>query len=168
MKLTIAWQSAAFPRPSKKMLSFLVRRALILAGLPGEESGGEWEISLLFLPDKAMAKVNLDCLGHEGTTDVITFSYFDSADACPEQSIELLIGVEVACREGARRQRSSYARELVLYIVHGLLHSSSYDDLTAPERTRMRRAERRIMKKLEDEFDFTVIFPAPERFPVAE
>ena len=96
-----------------------------------------------------MARANAEFVGHEGTTDVITFSYFD----------ELIICIDAALREGAAREDSSYSREMVLYLVHGLLHSAGEDDLSPGPRRRMRRREREVLAGLEKEFDFAAVFP---------
>jgi ssRNA-specific RNase YbeY (16S rRNA maturation enzyme) len=36
----------------------------------------------------------------------------------------------------------------MLYVVHGILHLHGYNDVTPPERRRMRAAERRLMARL--------------------
>ena len=120
----------------------------------------EQGIEISFVGDRLMAGVNMDALGHEGTTDVITFAYLEDGELLPDEvAVELLICADFAWREGLARSKSSYARELALYIVHGLLHSAGEDDLDAVSRRRMRGREREVMAKLESEFDFTKIFP---------
>ena len=106
-----------------------------------------------------MAKYNADLVGHEGTTDVITFSYFDDCEEYEEQEtmIELIINPDAAVREGAKRE-GGYAREMVLYLVHGLLHSAGEDDLSPVPRRRMRRRERECLAELEKVFEFDKIF----------
>lgn len=105
----------------------------------------------------------MDLLGHEGTTDVITFCYFD--EEFPEMledetAIELIVNPDAAQREGDKRKNSSYSRETALYVVHGLLHSSGEDDLEPISRRRMRRREREVMTALEKEgFVWQEIFP---------
>jgi probable rRNA maturation factor len=92
-----------------------------------------------------MARYNAELVGHEGTTDVITFSYFDTMDeyADGETMIELIINPDAAVREGSKRA-GGYAREMVLYLVHGLLHSAGEDDLSPAPRRRMRRREKSV------------------------
>lgn len=111
-----------------------------------------------------MARANAAFVGHEGTTDVITFSYFDDPDSLfpGEAAVELLLCIDAARREGAARTDSSYPREMVLYLVHGLLHSAGEDDLSPAARRRMRRREKELLSGLEKEFDFAEVFPEPE------
>ena len=47
----------------------------------------------------------------------------------------------------------------MLYVVHGLLHSAGENDLEPPDRRRMRRREREVMKVLLDKYDLREIFP---------
>ncbi len=110
-----------------------------------------------------MAKYNQQFLQHQGTTDVITFSYLeDGRGDDGESGVELLISAEVAWREGISRKDSSYPEELTLYIVHGLLHAAGEDDLNPKAKQRMRRREHQVMKQLKQEFELNAIFPLPD------
>lgn len=153
-----AWEVRRLPRPKKKELSRLVERAAVLAGLPDDF---DWELDVRFVGDRAMTVANREYVGHEGTTDVITFSYFDDPDSLfpGEAAVELIVCIDAALREGAAREDSSYSREMALYLVHGLLHSAGEDDLSPGPRRRMRRREREVLGELEQEFDFAAIFP---------
>lgn len=120
----------------------------------------DWVFNVNFVDDKQMEIANNEYVGHEGTTDVITFSYIDDLETLfsGDMGIELMICSDFAEREGVRRKNSTYHRELALYIVHGVLHSANYDDLEPKARALMRSAERRLMKKLAAEFDFEELF----------
>ncbi|MDD3153564.1 MAG: rRNA maturation RNase YbeY [Victivallaceae bacterium] len=158
MKTTSSWRDKRHCAPHLALLRRLTARAAQLAGLP---SDGDWECDLCFLNDSAMAKANKEFVGHTGTTDVITFSYFDDpATLFPgETAVELLICTDVAAREGLLHPESGgYAGELVLYLVHGLLHAAGEDDLTDEARVSMRRREREVLSVLREEFDFAAIF----------
>ena len=162
VQLSYSWETRRYPRPSRRLLKELVARAAELAGLPGDF---DWGLNIRFVGDRTMAAANRDFVGHIGTTDVITFSYFDDPSSLVpgEPAVELLICLDAAWREGARRSDSNYARETALYIVHGLLHSAGEDDLEPAPRRRMRRREREVLAGLEAAgIDFATIFPAPE------
>ena len=158
--LNSSWETRRYPRPKRSELARLARRAAELAGLPADF---DWDLDIRFVGDRAMARANAEFVGHEGTTDVITFSYFDDPDSLfpGEAAVELLICLDAARREGEKRADSSYSREVVLYIVHGLLHSAGEDDLSPAPRRRMRRREREVLAGLEPEFDFAALFPPP-------
>ena len=157
-KIQYKWKNQSHPKPQRSKLQNFAVRAAHYARLP-EEFG--WVLSVEFVNDNIMAKRNWDLLGHEGTTDVITFCYFD--DEFPEMlegetAIELIVNPEAAAREGAKRP-GGYCREVALYIVHGMLHSAGEDDLEEAVRRRMRRRERECMSILENEFDLALLFP---------
>ncbi|MDD5596625.1 MAG: rRNA maturation RNase YbeY [Victivallaceae bacterium] len=136
----------------------MIPRAARLARLPLER---DLVINVTFVGDRKMADLNADFVGHEGTTDVISFCYLEGGEPVfdGDTAADLFICVDVAAREGGKRVNSSYARELTLYIVHGLLHCAGEDDLDSRSRKRMRRREREIMKILEKEFALGAIFP---------
>lgn len=140
------------------MLRQTALRAAALAGLPVSD---DWILHLVFLPDRTMAIANSEYVGHQGTTDVITFGYFDADTPLfpGEIGVELLICPDAALREGARRKNSSYSREVLLYMVHGLLHAAGEDDLDPVSRARMRRRERQVLKQLN--VNPEEIFPSP-------
>lgn len=133
--------------------------AAVLAGLPTE---GDWEFRVWFLDDEAMAQAHVDIMDVEGTTDVITMAYLEEPEALfpGDMGLELLVCVPFAEREGAERPDSSYADELMLYIVHGCLHAAGEDDLTDEARPSMRRREAEVMSALKEKYDFSEIFPS--------
>jgi len=151
------WRNPRHPAPGRAGLLRFARLAAIEAGLPRET---EWDLDVTFVDDRSMARCNASLVGHEGTTDVITFSYFDDAgNFFPgEVGVELIINPDAAAREGGKRG-TGYAYELALYLVHGLLHASGEDDLSPGPRRRMRRREREVMDALRSRFDLTELFP---------
>ena len=68
------------------------------------------EISMLVVSDRRMASLHRQFMNESGPTDVITF-----------QHGEIFISAETA-RRNAQRFGNALARELRLYVVHGLLH----------------------------------------------
>ena len=57
---------------------------------------------------------------------------------------ELIVSTETALREAAAHGWTP-ADELLLYVVHGLLHLCGYDDLTDEARPVMRAREREVL-----------------------
>lgn len=156
-QLQSKWNNRRHPAPNRKNLEAFCRRAALLAGLPDED----WELELLFTNDRSMARYNADIVGHEGTTDVITLSWFDDPEGLFPGDPELLLIVnpDAAAREGAERPESSYSYEVALYIVHGMLHAAGEDDLEEEPRRSMRAAEKRVMEALALDFSFETLFP---------
>ena len=162
-KIKYKWKNCTHPSPKRKLISEFAEKAAYYARLPEDF---DWILEVEFVNDAIMTKRNEELLGHEGTTDVITFCYFD--DEFPEMlegetAIELIVNPDAAKREGDKRKNSSYSRETALYVVHGLLHSAGEDDLDPVSRRRMRRREREVMAALEkDGFIWEELFPESE------
>ena len=158
MKICYRWRNPRLPHPNRTLLARLAKAAAAAAGLPAE---GDWVLELNFTGDGPMTVFNRDIVGHQGTTDVITVSYFDDPENVfpGDTAIELFINADYAAREGAARP-TGYAYEMALYLAHGLLHASGEDDLTPGPRRRMRRREREVLTSLSDSgFDFASVFP---------
>jgi probable rRNA maturation factor len=98
------------------------------------------QLGIVLVDDATIAKLNEQYHATSGPTDVLSFDYGEGQG-------ELIISVECAIRQ-ARRFRTGPARELVLYVVHGILHLHGYDDRTPNAKRRMRAAERRLMLRL--------------------
>lgn len=142
---------------NRKKLKRFIEDAAAIAPLPVEQ---DWVLNVVFLDDQKMAEANSEYVGHEGTTDVITFSYLDDMDSIfpGDIGLELFVCADVAERVGARRKDSFFEREIALYIVHGILHAAGYDDLCPADRRKMRYHERRLLTKLSEKYDFHDFF----------
>lgn len=122
-----------------------VRRA-VAAAL--EVGGGEWsrrELSVVFVDDADLARMHDDWLDDPTLTDVITFDLREDPSG---PAGELYVSVERALDVSARR-RIEPLRELLLYVVHGVLHLCGFDDHDPLDRRRMRAAERRAFARIE-------------------
>jgi probable rRNA maturation factor len=91
------------------------------------------EISMLIVSDRRIASLHRQFMNESGPTDVITF-----------QHGEIFISAETA-RRNARRFGNAVARELRLYVVHGLLHLHGFDDRNKGSARKMEIAQRRIL-----------------------
>lgn len=165
MKTTYSWKLTTLPPPNKKLIKKMLKRMAELCGL---DAAADWTANVMFVSDKTMSSLNCRFLRHQGTTDVITFSYFDDGKVAPgDDGVDLAVCADVAVREGAARQNSSYAQELTLYLVHGFLHAAGEDDLTPAATKKMRRREREVMTELRREFALDAIFPVNRPMPGA-
>jgi len=101
------------------------------------------EISLAFVDNATIQRLNRQFLDHDEPTDVLSFPFHKPGTL----EGELIIGAEVALAE-ARSRGHDVQAELTLYIVHGLLHLCGYDDHTAREAREMRRREGLYLDRL--------------------
>jgi probable rRNA maturation factor len=104
------------------------------------------EISLAFVDNPTIHRLNLWYLNHDEPTDVLSFPLSDTH--APKLAGELVIGAEVA-RSQADSRGHAVEAELALYVIHGLLHLCGQDDKSESAATAMRERERHYLRKLE-------------------
>lgn len=125
-----------------------------------DEGVDEAEISVAIVDDLEMARLHFEFLQVDGPTDVLTFPlHGDSLDpwvgpvdarrgAGRRIGGEVVIGGETA-RRVAEDVGAEPSEEVILYLVHGLLHLCGYDDLDDRHRHEMRRREAELLEVLE-------------------
>ncbi|MBU6294683.1 MAG: rRNA maturation RNase YbeY [Planctomycetes bacterium] len=123
--------------PQEKVAIDRPRMREIVRLVLAEEDIADYEISLAFVDNPTIHRINKQFLEHDEPTDVITFPYSSGKVLVGE----LVIGVEVAIDQAAAAGHPVEA-ELALYVVHGLLHLVGYDDKDAHDRRQMRARER--------------------------
>jgi len=99
-----------------------VRKILELLGI------GERELSLLFVDDEGVRKINRDYLRRDRPTNVIAFSLAegDFGDVNPGVLGDVVVSVETAAREA--RAAGIAIEDAILYLIlHGILHLAGYD-----------------------------------------
>jgi len=99
-----------------------VRKILALLGIPRRE------VSLLFVDDEGIRKINRDYLRRDRPTNVIAFSLAegDFGDVNPGVLGDVVISVETAAREA--RTAGIAIEDAILYLIlHGILHLAGYD-----------------------------------------
>ncbi len=121
----------------------LMRRAA-RAVLEGEGEP-DHEISLAFVDNATIHRLNQQFLQHDEPTDVLSFPL--SEPGARRLAGELVIGAEVALAQAQERGHDVQA-ELALYVIHGLLHLCGHDDTTAEAAARMRQRERHYLGEL--------------------
>jgi probable rRNA maturation factor len=112
-----------------------IRRCLQLRNRKQTDLSKLHEVFVWLISDHRMAQLHRKFLRQTGPTDVLTF-----------QHGEIFISVETAKRH-ARTFGNSPARELRLYIVHGLLHLHGFDDRTETGARKMKGVQEKILRK---------------------
>jgi probable rRNA maturation factor len=126
---------------------------------------GETEVSLLFVDEEAMAKLNEQFLGKAGPTDVLSFPIEeepgptgrspDFGGTGPGTSAEAglltLLGDVVICPVVAARNAEEHEvtldDEVALLVVHGLLHLLGMDHEEDGEAARMEALEQQLLQR---------------------
>ncbi len=126
-----AWWLSAIPERSEKILQLVTFHSLensVLAELT--------EVEIALVSNEQSAETHLAFMDIPGETDVITFVHG-----------EIVISMEVAVSQ-AIEYSEPLGRELLRYIVHGLLHLAGHTDSTEQTRAQMECAQEEIVSKL--------------------
>jgi len=133
MRVEISSRQAVLRCPAPAIRAVL-RKAL-------QMEGTDAELSVALVGDAEMEALNRRFLGRKGVTDVLAFPYGTQGGLV---SGEIVVNAELARREAAARSHTPLD-ELMLYLVHGLLHLLGYDDHKPAERREMHERERSIL-----------------------
>lgn len=117
------------------------------------------EVRVRVVSDEDMAAAHEKHLGDPSTTDVLTFDMADGAAARTRVlDTDVLVCLDEAGRQAALRKHGVHL-EILLYVVHAMLHCVGFDDRT--------RARARAMHEREDEvlsaIGVGVVYRAGER-----
>ena len=91
------------------------------------------EVEVSLVSDRTIARVHRDFLAVPGATDVITFAHG-----------ELVVSADTALAN-SWEHRTALGSELLLYMIHGMLHLNGFTDELPAEARRMRRVQERIL-----------------------
>jgi probable rRNA maturation factor len=101
-------------------------------------------LSIAVVDDPTIHELNRRYLQHDHATDVLSFLL----DQRPGQlDGEVIVSADTAAAS-CRGYGWSLADELLLYVVHGVLHLVGYDDSSPQERQAMRQRERHHLGQL--------------------
>ncbi|GJQ29057.1 MAG: hypothetical protein HBSAPP03_09410 [Phycisphaerae bacterium] len=132
-------------------------------GKVGHVLGLHGAIRVYLADDAEMSRVHRDYMGIEQTTDVITFNMSESSAKHPKPHPgdlgsscgSVLYGIDTDIWVGvdeARRQALvggyPFERELLLYLVHGILHCLGWDDHDEDEAQAMHGMEDAVLSAI--------------------
>lgn len=101
----------------------------------------EGEVSIVLVDDPTIHQINRKHLEHDYPTDVISFA-FHAEDGVLEG--EIVVSTDTAIREALEGDWPAND-ELLLYVIHGMLHLIGMDDTEPPLRRKMRLAEAKYL-----------------------
>ena len=119
-------------------------RLLASLAFPAESAPPCAGLTLLLTDDRAMPGYKAACFGRREQTDVVAQAYEGIPGVVPA-SAEIVVNAERARQEGEGREGGA-ARELALYIAHGLDHLAGHTDDTPARRRAMRQRELRWLE----------------------
>ena len=141
--------SGSVPKAFGLAKAQVVAAARFFAAQSCARVGGTWhEVVVHLVRDAASDELHRAIMGVEGATDVITQAY----DAVPPEKPglygELFVNTDQALRVAPKRKGWSPAKELLLYVAHGMDHLSGADDCAESDYNRMRRRELKWLNSL--------------------
>jgi len=100
-------------------------------------------VSFSFCDNKEIKRLNKRYFNKNTATDVIAFALFD--DLNKDYLGEVVVSVEEAVKVG-KKLKCRWQQELLLYLVHGVLHLIGFDDRTDKKRKLMEKKQTQIMR----------------------
>lgn len=111
-------------------------------------------LSLVFVTDRKIRALNKAYLNRDHTTDVLAFDLSEDAVSYSKKKQisrlegEIIISATTAAKNAVHFDSTPFG-ELVLYIVHGILHLLGYDDHDLREKQKMKKKQEDIVRKLD-------------------
>lgn len=111
----------------------------------------ESELSLLLTGDEEMRELNSHWRGKDASTDVLSFSQQEGAGAQVQSQVlgDVVICLDQAQRQ-AKRRKVELLDEIVVLLVHGVLHLVGYEHVgvSSAESRRMFRKQEKLLTLL--------------------
>jgi probable rRNA maturation factor len=102
-------------------------------------------VYIVLSDNRLIRKLNKAFLGKNEPTDVIAFPLGDRHTQ--DLLGEVIVSIEQAIKN-TRVYRTIFEEELLLYLIHGILHLSGYDDQTKHQRAEMQAKERELLTRI--------------------
>lgn len=101
-------------------------------------------ISIRIVDDATMSQLHQKYSGVKGTTDVLTFDHGSTKQAI---DVDIAVCFDVASR-AAQARGHEVDRELLLYVIHGILHCTGFDDHDEGAHQRIHCEEDRVLQAI--------------------
>lgn len=129
----------------KRKIRFKVTQLLKLTGCANKE------ISITFVDDEGIQRINKQYLSKDRPTNVISFSLQEGefGDINPAMLGDVVISVDTAIRD-ADKGNLSFDEEIFFLIIHGLLHLLGYNHVNTSKANtlKMKQKERELFRLL--------------------
>ena len=108
----------------------------------------ESEVSIKFVGDTRMRRLNREYRGNDRTTDVLAFAFREAGGPPSRMLGDEVISIPMACRQ-AKSFGHSLSEELVRLFIHGVLHLVGYDhERSEADARSMKRKEMVLWKRV--------------------
>ena len=150
VRVTIADRQKKVRIPSG--LRMLIRRACI-AVLREEKFQGDAEVSVTFVDNDQIRRLNAKFRDKDSATDVLSFPMGENGeyDLNPSTGAKLLGDVVLSMEKAAEQAQEyehSFEREVCYLTVHSMLHLLGYAHMNSEEKAVMRMKEETVMSQI--------------------
>lgn len=123
-------------------------REIAMAVMKFEGSPDNAQLSMVFCDDEAIKDINNQFRGKNEPTDVLSFP-MELENFIPEVRMigDIVISTDTAARQ-AEEYKHSVIAEIVILMIHGLLHLHGYDHIEEEDRVKMRARESDVLNML--------------------
>lgn len=147
LRLAVRHSAASRAVLADRRLRESARRVLQIA-----RRHARYALSLAFVDDRAMRRLNGRFAGNDYTTDVLSFPALEPTApfAAPPAADVFLGDIVIALPQAARQARAaehSLAREVDLLVTHGVLHLLGYDHATPAQKRAMDALQARALRR---------------------
>lgn len=136
MRITITNLQNAYPIKRQRI------REVVKAALCRKKVDAE--LSIVFVDKDEITRLNKKFLGHKEPTDVLSFPLETSAK-CITGEVVVCVPMAIEYAAGAKTEVEG---EIMLYVVHGVLHLLGYDDADKRSANTMHHVEKEVLAKL--------------------
>ena len=133
-------------------LRMLIRRACI-AVLREEKFQGDAEVSVTFVDNDQIRRLNAKFRDKDSATDVLSFPMGENGEygLNPSTGAKILGDVVLSMEKAAEQAQEyehSFEREVCYLTVHSMLHLLGYDHMNSEEKAVMRMKEETVMSQI--------------------
>jgi len=149
--MTVIFLNKSKLPPAVRPKTALLAKAVTAALKPFKAKG---EVTVVFMGDSEMRRLNKERLNHDYITDVIAFPYETPSSRLREEGRggEFPFGDIVICVPQAARQAKELdhplLKELLTLAVHGALHLVGFDDHTPAAKKKMFQRQDALVSRL--------------------
>lgn len=130
--------------------NLVIKAAQASLSLEGIEDN--YELSLVFCDDEFIQNLNREYRKLDKPTDVLSFGLDEEEEKFPEVDDirtlgDIIISIPTATRQ-AKEQGGTLQDEIIMLVVHGILHILGYNDEYEEEHLKMHTRQREILEDI--------------------
>ena len=110
-----------------------------------------FDVNIVFVGNQRIRSLNKKYLGKDVATDVIAFSNLKGQEPRIKGQVKVLGDIAISLDQAMKNSKiydTEFFEEVVLYVIHGILHLFGYEDTNKEKRSLMKKQENEIFGKI--------------------